>query len=120
MKGFSGLWTFYRPDSAEDEAVNSSFRCLRTYETLGTDPITIKFRTFNQLEPGNGSAKARPLDGVFESDHSRLATDPFFTVSSPHYQVASCHTAVAASPKLCSGMGHSKAVLLMKGEEGGE
>ena len=83
MKGFSGMWTFYRPESAEDEAVNSSFRCLRTYETLATDPITIKFRTFNQLEPGNGSAKARPLDGVFESDHSRLATDPFFTVRLP-------------------------------------
>jgi len=85
VKGFAGNWSFYRPDSAEDEAVNSSFRCLRTYETLDTNPITIKFRTFNQLEPGNGTAKARPQDGVFESDHSRLATDPFFSVGPvPH------------------------------------
>ena len=35
IKGFAGRWTFYRPESADEESVSSQFRCLRTYDLVG-------------------------------------------------------------------------------------
>lgn len=42
LRGFAGVWTFYRVDSADDADINSTFRCLRTYEAIGAHLTSCK------------------------------------------------------------------------------